>query len=74
MWPVTVTTACCWTVQAPRGMAALLGLSSRASGPAASAIAALTGSRITTVQVSSAEEVWLTSRAAAGPAGPAPAP
>ena len=53
MWPVTVTSG----AVARSARRRFAGLSRLASGPAASAIARLTGTRITTVQVSSADDV-----------------
>ena len=50
----------------PQCPAGLAGLSRAAIGPAATAMTTLTGARMTTVQVSRAEEVWVTCRAAAG--------
>ena len=60
MRELTATSWPCWQPDRPSG------ISSETSGPAAMASATLTGTRMATVQVSRAELIWLTSRAAAG--------
>ena len=61
MSPVTATTLA-WT-QCAFG---LLGLSSEAIGPAAATMARISGTMMTTVQVSSAEVIWPTRAFSAG--------
>ncbi len=62
MSPLTAVTACRCLAQPP---CTFRGMSKPDSGPAVSASSTLTGTRTTTVHVSSADEVWPTSRAAA---------